>query len=109
MTDLALQLDSVGKTYKGFPLRDVSFELPRGCIMGLIGANGAGKTTILKLIMNLVRRDLGFPDRIPTLNWRAILDSSHPEASLGHSSTRPENVQTVVNPFGIRGLIRRPG
>lgn len=59
MTDLALQLDGVNKTYKGFALRDVSFELPRGYIMGLIGGNGAGKTTILKLIMNLVRRDSG--------------------------------------------------
>lgn len=59
MTSPALQLDSVRKTYKGFALQNVSFELPRGCIMGLIGANGAGKTTILKLIMNLVRRDSG--------------------------------------------------
>lgn len=59
MTDLALQLDGVTKTYKGFALRDVSFELPRGYIMGLIGANGAGKTTIIKLILNLIRRDAG--------------------------------------------------
>lgn len=59
MTELALQLDGVGKTYRGFALRDVSFDLPRGYIMGLIGANGAGKTTILKLIMNLIRRDSG--------------------------------------------------
>jgi ABC-2 type transport system ATP-binding protein len=54
-----LELSHVCKTYKGFALRDVSFELPRGYIMGLIGANGAGKTTILKLIMNLIRRDSG--------------------------------------------------
>jgi len=59
MTDLALELDSVGKNYNDFALRDVSFELPRGYVMGLIGANGAGKTTILKLIMNLIRRDSG--------------------------------------------------
>ncbi len=59
MTDLALQLDNVTKMYKGFSLRDVSFELPRGYMMGLIGANGAGKTTIIKLIMNLIRRDSG--------------------------------------------------
>jgi ABC-2 type transport system ATP-binding protein len=59
MTDLALQLDHVCKSYKGFELRDVSFELPRGFIMGLIGANGSGKTTIIKLIMNLIRRDSG--------------------------------------------------
>lgn len=59
MTDLALKLDRVSKHYKGFALREISFELPRGYIMGLIGANGAGKTTILKLIMNLIHRDDG--------------------------------------------------
>ncbi len=59
MSDLALQLNGVGKTYKGFALDDVSFELPRGYICGLIGPNGAGKTTIIKLIMNLIRRDAG--------------------------------------------------
>ncbi len=59
MTSLALELDHVCKTYKGFALRDVSFELPRGYIMGLIGANGSGKTTIIKLIMDLIRRDSG--------------------------------------------------
>jgi ABC-2 type transport system ATP-binding protein len=55
----ALELESVGKAYKGFALADVSFSLPRGYIMGLIGPNGAGKTTLIKLILNLVRRDAG--------------------------------------------------
>ncbi len=39
MSDLALQLESVGKAYRGFALQEVCFELPRGYIMGLIGAN----------------------------------------------------------------------
>jgi ABC-2 type transport system ATP-binding protein len=59
MSDNALEVRGVSKSYKGFTLRDVSFTLPRGAIMGLIGPNGAGKTTIIKLIMNLVHRDGG--------------------------------------------------
>jgi ABC-2 type transport system ATP-binding protein len=57
--ELALELEGVGKAYKGFTLADVTFSLPRGYIMGLIGPNGAGKTTLIKLILNLVRRHSG--------------------------------------------------
>ncbi len=55
----ALEITALRKSYKGFMLRDVSFTLPQGYIMGLIGANGAGKTTVIKLIMNLIHRDGG--------------------------------------------------
>jgi ABC-2 type transport system ATP-binding protein len=57
--DHALELRGVRKSYRNFTLRDVSFTLPRGVIGGLIGPNGSGKTTIIKLIMNLVRREAG--------------------------------------------------
>ncbi len=57
--EYALEITGLGKRYKGFALKDVSFRLPRGYIGGLIGPNGAGKTTIIKLIMNLVRREAG--------------------------------------------------
>jgi ABC-2 type transport system ATP-binding protein len=58
-SDSAIELRGVRKAYPGFMLNDVSFTLPRGVIGGLIGPNGSGKTTIIKLIMNLVRRDAG--------------------------------------------------
>ena len=45
------------KTYEGFSLQDVSFTVPAGCIVGLVGANGAGKTTIIKCALGSV-----FPD-----------------------------------------------
>lgn len=57
--EYALEIDGVGKRYKDFALRDVSFRVPKGFIMGLIGPNGAGKTTIIKLILNLVQRHAG--------------------------------------------------
>lgn len=55
----ALELKHVSKTYERFALRDISLALPRGCIMGLIGENGAGKSTTLKILLNLIRRDGG--------------------------------------------------
>ena len=54
-----LKIDKVRKTYPAFTLKDVSFEVKPGQIMGFIGRNGAGKTTTLKCIMNLVHYESG--------------------------------------------------
>ena len=45
------------RQYKDFTLEDVSLILPQGCIMGLIGENGAGKSTVIKLILNMIEKD----------------------------------------------------
>ena len=58
MNDI-LRLENVRKTYPSFTLKDVSFEVKPGQIMGFIGRNGAGKTTTLKCIMNLVHYESG--------------------------------------------------
>ena len=58
-TENILELNGVSKSYRDFSLQNVSFQLPKGSIMGLIGANGAGKSTTIKSILNLVRRDSG--------------------------------------------------
>lgn len=54
-----LKIENVRKTYPSFTLKDVSFEVKPGQIMGFIGRNGAGKTTTLKCIMNLVHYEKG--------------------------------------------------
>ncbi|MGO1469990.1 MAG: ATP-binding cassette domain-containing protein, partial [Tissierella sp.] len=54
-----LKVTNLNKKFKGFELEDVSFELKKGYIMGFIGPNGSGKTTTIKLIMNLLKRDSG--------------------------------------------------
>ncbi|MCR4562828.1 MAG: ABC transporter ATP-binding protein [Bacilli bacterium] len=54
-----LELENVRKAYPSFSLKDVSFEVKPGQIMGFIGRNGAGKTTTLKCIMNLVHYESG--------------------------------------------------
>lgn len=55
----ALYLENVSKTYPDFKLDNVSLSLPKGAIMGFIGANGAGKSTTIKLILDLVHRESG--------------------------------------------------
>lgn len=59
MMENALKITGLCKQYKGFALKDVSFTLPSGCVMGFIGENGAGKTTTIKAILNLIHRDAG--------------------------------------------------
>ena len=55
----ALELHHVRKNFEHFTLQDISLELPRGYILGLIGENGAGKSTIIKLLLNLLHSDGG--------------------------------------------------
>ena len=54
-----LTVEGLSKRYPSFHLRDVSFSLDTGFILGFIGSNGAGKTTTLKSILNLVNKDGG--------------------------------------------------
>lgn len=54
-----LTVEGLTKRYPNFLLEDITFSIPKGRIMGLIGKNGAGKSTTLKSILNLVRPDEG--------------------------------------------------
>lgn len=56
---LALDIRNINKKFEHFELKNVSFQLEKGYIMGFIGANGAGKTTTIKSILNLCRLDSG--------------------------------------------------
>ncbi len=55
----ALEITNVSKSFSGFCLDNVSLTLPSGCIMGLIGENGAGKSTTIKLILDMLHKDSG--------------------------------------------------
>ena len=59
MNDNSIQVENLSKNYGNFRLEHVSFQVPKGCIMGFIGENGAGKTTVIKLILNMIRKDGG--------------------------------------------------
>src|SRR5271169_3882085 len=59
MNDLSVHFEGVSKIYPHFTLDDLSLELPTGTIMGLIGANGAGKSTTIRILLGLVHQDQG--------------------------------------------------
>lgn len=55
----AIEIRDLCKTYPGFSLDHVNLTLPCGCIMGLVGENGAGKSTTIRLILDMIARDSG--------------------------------------------------
>ena len=54
-----LTVKGLCKSYPSFTLKEVSFALPQGTVMGFIGRNGAGKSTTLKSVLGLVHPDKG--------------------------------------------------
>lgn len=59
MGDNVLEIRELSKDYGDFVLDKVSFSLPRGVIMGLIGENGAGKSTTINCILNETQKTGG--------------------------------------------------
>lgn len=55
----AINLKNVTKQYGTFTLDHVNLEIPKGCIVGLVGENGAGKTTLLRAILQMIHLDEG--------------------------------------------------
>ena len=55
----ALEIRNLTKDYGAFRLQNLNLTLPSGCILGLIGENGAGKSTTIKLILDMIRKDEG--------------------------------------------------
>lgn len=55
----AISIKNLNKSYDRFQLKDISFSVPCGSIVGFIGENGAGKSTTIKGILNLIKRDSG--------------------------------------------------
>ena len=55
----AIEIKGLTKQYKDFTLGPMDLALPMGCVLGLVGENGAGKSTTIRLIMNAVSRDGG--------------------------------------------------
>ncbi|MFW5438053.1 ABC transporter ATP-binding protein [Paenibacillus apiarius] len=54
-----IELQHINKTFNGFQLKDLSITVKKGYVTGFIGGNGAGKSTTIKLIMNLLQQDSG--------------------------------------------------
>ena len=78
-----LKVEGLCKAYPEFALRDVSFSMESGSVMGFIGRNGAGKTTTLKSLLHLVHPDAG---RITLLGKDMDCDEQEIRRSIGFVS-----------------------
>ncbi len=59
MDNTALNITGLTKRYRDFTLDNVSFSVPYGAVVGFVGQNGAGKSTTLKAILGLIKKDTG--------------------------------------------------
>jgi len=59
MNNKILEVKKINKKFSNFHLNDISFNLPKGYIMGFVGPNGSGKTTTISLILNMLKKDSG--------------------------------------------------
>ncbi len=55
----AIEIKNLTKKYDDFTLDNLTLTLPSGCIMGLVGENGAGKSTTIKLILGMIKKNAG--------------------------------------------------
>ena len=55
----AIEIRNLTKRYVGFSLENLNLTLPSGCIMGLVGENGAGKSTTIRMLLGMARPDGG--------------------------------------------------
>ena len=82
----AIELNHLSKHYPGFTLGPLDLTLPSGCILGLVGENGAGKTTMIKLILDMIRRDGG---------------EAHVLDDVADQMARREQIGVVLDEVGI--------
>jgi len=99
-----LSLRNVTKHFLAFTLKDVSFDLPEGFVMGLVGKNGAGKTTIIKAILNMISLNGG---SITVFGQDHLQDEREIKARIGvvmdytffAEDWTPNAVERAVAPF----------
>lgn len=65
-----IEFKGVSKRFKDFSVQELDLQVKKGFVTGFIGENGAGKSTTIKMIMNLLKPDSG---DIKVLDWIIIL------------------------------------
>ncbi len=88
----AVEIKDLTKSYPGFTLDHLNLVLPKGCIVGLIGENGAGKSTIIKLILDIIHKDNGSIIIFGKDNGKDI-------------KTAKEDIGVVLDDVGIPGCL----
>lgn len=77
MDDLAIEATGLGKTFPGgvVAVESLDLRIPRGAVYGLLGRNGAGKTTAIRMLSGMLRPDRGSARILGADSWAASGDS----------------------------------
>ena len=85
---MSLVIDSITKRFGAVTALDgASFSVEPGRIFGLLGANGAGKTTCMRIVLDILRADSG------TVTWQGARATSSCRA--GHGATSPRSAAST--------------
>lgn len=105
MNNIAISLNRISKSYgKNRVLRSINFSLTEGTIMGLIGKNGAGKTTMIKILLGLIKPDEGETRVFTDDSWHLSIKSKHrigyvPQEIVGFGWMSVENLLAYTGSF----------
>ncbi len=91
MSQNNLTVKNLNKSYKNFRLNDISFSVPSGAIVGLIGENGAGKSTTLRTILGLCKKDSGTIELFGKKESDIMFDDRNSIGTVFDSNNFPEN------------------
>ena len=96
----ALTITGLTKNYKDFVLDHVSFHVPKGTIVGLIGENGAGKSTTINAVLGLVKKESG---KISILGKEEIDNAVHEQIGVVFDGS---NYPEILSPRQINRVLK---
>jgi ABC-2 type transport system ATP-binding protein len=102
--ETALRVEGLRKAFPGFALDNISFMLPRGAVMGLIGRNGSGKSTTIRVLLGLLHAEagtvevLGYPLPAGGVQARERIGFVEDEPGF-HGSMKLEAIGRMLAPF----------
>lgn len=96
----ALTVSGLTKTYPDFVLDQVSFSVPSGSIVGLIGENGAGKSTTINAALGLIQKEAG---QVSVLGREGLDGDTKEEIGVVFDGS---NYPEILSPRKLNGVMR---
>ncbi len=101
-----IEVKGITKNYKQFSLKDVSFSVPSGSVVGFIGENGAGKSTSIKAILGLIKPDGGEITVLGENSLKLAADTKEKIGVVFDGLTFPENLTAKQLDKVMRGIYK---
>src|SRR5690348_1442300 len=112
--DLIIEVKDLSKSFKGKPaITGLSFEVPRGEVLGFLGPNGTGKTTTIRMLCGLLKPDSGSGQ---CMGYDIIKESALIKSQVGYMTqyfslykdlTIQENLAFRAGLYGLRDRKKR--